>query len=47
MYDLTDSLKDTLIFFFCLEPVPVPGPTQLPSPFGSVWDRLHRGLGLY
>lgn len=29
------------------EPVPVPGPAQLPGPFGPVWDRLHRGLGLY
>lgn len=37
------------LFVLCVpvEPVPVPGSTQLPGPFGSVWNRLHRGLGLY
>lgn len=29
------------------ELVPVPGPAQLPGPPGPVWNRLHRGLGLY
>lgn len=40
-------IKVKWIVFTFAEPVPVPGPAQLPGTPGPVWDGLHRGLGSY
>lgn len=51
---LVTNIKHCMIVYplkfmlsFCAELVPVPSAAQLPGALGPVWDRLHRGLGLY